>query len=371
MRPTRSQLESYDAQPLLDIATGFKRLGPQVENLFKRYVTTISAPDWKGLASEAAHARAVGDRKTAYEMVDRLEKAASRLEQGYWDVSTPLKSARNLITSAEAAGFSVWQNLFVNVGPGQQWTPEVESARARWEQRILRAVDTLVAEDTRLQQDLSSLAASMKAEFEAIGRSQTTREETRFTDAERFIFEEMKRNLDSDTVKTIREMLRQSEWWEFGRDKGAGSRYLTALAMWAEKVATGRDWDHKGDLRELFGLKSEGTPKGAPGDDRYFQQPGTNRRVLFDIYSNMHYGYVGRAAGIDSETLIKAASIGEKGTGKDDAGDQITMRAGMELYEKYGSGMTEEQFRQAARATVDKLVTAKVEGHEIPQIAYK
>src|SRR5262249_3013929 len=156
-------------------------------------------------------------------------------------------------------------------------------------------------EDQRLRQDLSRLAASTKAEFEAVDRSQTTPNETRFTGAEQYIFDEMKRNINSDTVKSIRELLREPKWWEFGRDYG--SDVTAALAMWAAKGAPGQDWDHKPKLQQRFGLKTK--------DDFFFQQPGTDRQVYYDIYSNLHYGYVGRAAGLDTKTLIQGASLGE------------------------------------------------------------
>jgi hypothetical protein len=240
-------------------------------------------------------------------------------------------------------------------------TPKLESARADWERDILDAANAVQAEDGRLQRDVSALSASMKAEFEAIGRSETTPNETRFTDAERFTFNEMKRNMNSDTVRMIRELLREPKWYELFRDYG--SDITTALAMFAGKVAPHQDWDYKPYLQQRFGLKEP--------NDFYFQQPGTDRQVYYDIYSNMHYGFVGRAAGIDSDTLMKGGSLGEKVlTGVDDEGDHITQRAGMELYDKYGPNITEEQFHQGVVAAMDKMEAAQSEGKDVSQLRH-
>ncbi|MFD5650092.1 polymorphic toxin type 44 domain-containing protein [Streptomyces sp. NPDC127039] len=36
----------------------------------------------------------------------------------------------------------------------------------------------------------------------------------------------------------------------------------------------------------------------------FIDVPGTDYKVFYDMWSNVHYGYVGRAAGFDSKTLI-------------------------------------------------------------------
>lgn len=360
MTPTRSQLAGFDPQPLLDMADGFTSLGPRLEGLFNRYVTTVTPRDWQGLTAEAAHGRAVTDRNTAVAMVDTLEKAASKLRQGYWDVSTPLKNARDSIAGAEGAGFSVSESLTVSHPAGSDPTPEMEAARAEWESQIVAAANAVESADKQLQQELVSINAAMKAEFEAVGRSQTDTYETRFTDAERFIYEEMMRNKDSDTVRSIQALLRPPRWYEFGRDYG--SDVTAALTMWAAKVAPHRDWDHKQQLRQRYGLKTD--------DDLWFQQPGTDRQVYYDIYANLHYGYVGRAAGIDRETLMTGGSLGEKVlTGVDDEGDRIMQEAGMDLYDKYGASLTEEQFHDAVVAAIDKVEVA-TEGDDWSQVRH-
>ncbi|MGY2061734.1 polymorphic toxin type 44 domain-containing protein, partial [Nocardia gipuzkoensis] len=231
---------------------------------------------------------------------------------------------RSVIADAEAAGFTVTQDLTVANAPGRETTPDSERARGDWQQQLTHAVTEVAAQDGRLQQELSTLRAAMRATFDAVAHSRTSVDETRFADSEQYIFDEMKRNINSDTVKDIQALLRKPQWYDFGRDYGGDIE--AALVMWGLKVAPDQDWDHKPKLKQRFGLRKK--------DDFFFRQPGTDRKVFYDIYSNMHYGYVGRAAGFDADTLIKGASLGESAlTGKDDEGDQITMRAGIELYD--------------------------------------
>ncbi|WP_331737895.1 hypothetical protein [Streptomyces sp. NBC_01276] len=67
--------------------------------------------------------------------------------------------------------------------------------------------------------------------------------------------------------------------------------------------------------------------------------------------------------------MIKGASLGETPlTGDDDQGDQITMRVGIELYEKYGDSLTEEQLRQGINDTMDQMEPAQRNGENVPQV---
>ena len=75
---------------------------------------------------------------------------------------------------------------------------------------------------------------------------------------------------------------------------------LRAYALWADIVGPGQQWDHKLDLQEL--LKAEWN-KGwhKYGDHDYF----------YDIWSNIHYGYVGVAVGFTAAELINGAGIAQ------------------------------------------------------------
>jgi hypothetical protein len=187
----------------------------------------------------------------------------------------------------------------------------------------------------------------------------TTGQESNFYAAEEFIYDEMTVNSQSRTVKTIHQLLEPPRWYEFGRNPGGDVN--AAMVMWFAKVAPNQDWDHKPQIEERLGLQN--------ADDYFCKQPDSDREVFYDIYSNMHYGYVGRAAGFDAETLISGASLGESLlVGKDDYGDQITMRKGIQLYDQYGEGLTQQQLHQGIVEAMDEMQAAQSQGSDVPQI---
>jgi len=65
------------------------------------------------------------------------------------------------------------------------------------------------------------------------------------------------------------------------------------MALWTERVGQGRKWDHKVPLAEMY----NGVVYHKQGDYDYF----------YDIWSNIHYGYVGRAGGLSESVLLDGA----------------------------------------------------------------
>lgn len=68
-----------------------------------------------------------------------------------------------------------------------------------------------------------------------------------------------------------------------------------AMALWTERVGQGRKWDHKVALAEMY----DGVVYHKQGDYDYF----------YDIWSNIHYGYVGRAGGLSESALADGAGL--------------------------------------------------------------
>ncbi|WP_413705355.1 polymorphic toxin type 44 domain-containing protein [Pseudomonas sp. Pseusp16] len=66
-----------------------------------------------------------------------------------------------------------------------------------------------------------------------------------------------------------------------------------AFALWAERVGQNRSWDHKPKIKANFG-----------GDVRHKQG---RYDYFYDIWSNIHYGYVGMAAGFSERVLLDGA----------------------------------------------------------------
>ncbi|MEU6234646.1 polymorphic toxin type 44 domain-containing protein [Kitasatospora sp. NPDC047058] len=186
--------------------------------------------------------------------------------------------------------------------------------------------------------------------YDTLDKAEAGLGEAHFTDASDYIFGEMKTNIDSSQVAAIRENMEQSEspWAIINPIPGsmAGPRAV-GLAIWYEQVKSGGPWDHKPILEKRYDLQSR--------NDFYFKVPDRDVEVSYDIYSNIHYGYVGRAAGISRLELVEAANAGTGGTGTNDPGDDMSMKIGMDLYEKYGPNMTKEQMDAAVLQLIDEM----------------
>jgi len=72
-----------------------------------------------------------------------------------------------------------------------------------------------------------------------------------------------------------------------------------ALAIWTERVGQNRPWDHKPIIRKTIGGIWH-----KQGDYDYF----------YDIWSNIHYGYVGMAGGLSESVLLDGAGIEQIGS---------------------------------------------------------
>ena len=110
-----------------------------------------------------------------------------------------------------------------------------------------------------------------------------------------------------------------------------------ALVAWGLKVRQGGEWDHKPKLRELLDFNNELPTFPIPGDDEH--------EYNYDIWSNIHYGYVGRSAGFEPYELLLGAQIADKGVVV--PSDDLSARIGIELWEEYGTNLTPEQLHQA------------------------
>ncbi|MET9874886.1 RHS repeat-associated core domain-containing protein [Actinacidiphila glaucinigra] len=121
-----------------------------------------------------------------------------------------------------------------------------------------------------------------------------------------------------------------------------------ALARFYKLIHAGAKWDHKGFLLERFQLLKRDllyTP---------IETSSGSRALLYDVWSNIHYGYVGRAAGFHRTELMEAQKAKLPGVGRSDAGggDGVSVRLGMDLYDRYGSDMTIAQLHEGIMGTI-------------------
>jgi RHS repeat-associated protein len=182
-----------------------------------------------------------------------------------------------------------------------------------------------------------------------------------------YIYDEMVTNSQGWTAKIIRTLTVDKRDFLFGlidpelfgvsgqwglASAGGAAGYL----VWAEKVRPGGDWDHKPDLQRMFDREGE-----------YFfnRVPGTDEAVSFDLWSNIHYGYVGTEVGIPGEDLQAAAELAEAGT--NDAFDRVAVQIGIDLRQQYQPrSLTAEHVRAAVLGRMPELRLAGRASHFIP-----
>ncbi|MGE1152306.1 polymorphic toxin type 44 domain-containing protein [Pseudomonas kitaguniensis] len=123
-----------------------------------------------------------------------------------------------------------------------------------------------------------------------------------------YIAEEMNTNINSSFVREMKDLngfsateeTRKYNALPFYLRLGPGpdfyslamGKQVKALAIWTERVGQNRPWDHKPKIRKLFG--------------GFWQKQG-KYDYFYDIWSNIHYGYVGRVAGFSESVLADGA----------------------------------------------------------------
>ncbi|MFC6341935.1 GDSL-type esterase/lipase family protein [Nocardioides hankookensis] len=104
-----------------------------------------------------------------------------------------------------------------------------------------------------------------------------------------------------------------------------------AYALWAAKVGPHMEWDHKDYISAHFGGTWQPIPSKEPGL--------ANSRLFYDVWSNIHYGQIGRCAGFSEWELVE----GQAHVGTWDAGDALSIQLGFQLYNQYGCHVTPAQ----------------------------
>lgn len=125
------------------------------------------------------------------------------------------------------------------------------------------------------------------------------------------------------------------------------SKRLAGLSIWTDAVYEGHMWDHKPKIAALFQTNGNSTPY-------YHKYKGYE--YFYDIWSNIHYGYVGRVCKFSADTLLDGAgaaqliidalkpgktvtdrsAVNGQGWRKyDDSTDNISVRIGIQLHQEF------------------------------------
>ncbi|MGM0502712.1 MAG: polymorphic toxin type 44 domain-containing protein, partial [Bacillota bacterium] len=178
-----------------------------------------------------------------------------------------------------------------------------------------------------------------------------------------YIYGEMMTNLKSSSAEFIKEKLAFIEQEKTWRDvlkwsdnfKEVGKEYY----KWYELVKTKGDWDHKEYILENYSDWSCDLLK--------------QEMYQYDIWSNIHYGYLGLAVGFKKWELLSGAGVAQAKQGfdnvpegylrrrfekigdadflaaLDDPKDQASIEIGFELWENHGEDLNKEHLIEAIR----------------------
>lgn len=170
----------------------------------------------------------------------------------------------------------------------------------------------------------------------------------------RYMADEMNRNAASDKAAEIKR-----KFWSLNPIEN-----IESLIDWKEMVDYNAPWDHKPKIAPVWG-------------DYQLDPPFNNTEWYHDIWSNIHYGYVGKACGIYEWMLLDGAGIAQLLSSNvpgglpgylsrrlekigdfdvfralDDSSDQLATRLGFDLW---GREVTEVDVLQIMRNNKDGL----------------
>ncbi|MEU5850400.1 polymorphic toxin type 44 domain-containing protein [Saccharopolyspora shandongensis] len=196
-------------------------------------------------------------------------------------------------------------------------------------------VQQIMADATQAVEYLDSGVTSQRKPGDAFGE---------FGDIVEYMTDEMVNNSKDSRVLDLQEKNR-SDGVLSGVEKAA------AYVDWGNLVKPDGEWDHKS---KILGMTVE--------DNTYTPIPGVPGEIRYDMWSNIHYGYVGREAGFSADDLHTGADVADYGTqGHTDPADQAAVQFGMDLHEKYGpDALTPEIVQQEIIANYDDLVRSGV-----------
>lgn len=216
-------------------------------------------------------------------------------------------------------------------------------------------------------------AAGKESEAKPEPKAETVvcKDPNRMEELATYIAGEMNTNINSPEVRQMRDLnsfdaaakMKEYEALPFYLRLGPGPDFYSmaagmqakAFAIWAERVGQNRPWDHKPIIRRTIGGIWH-----KQGKYDYF----------YDIWSNVHYGYVGMAGGLSESVLLDGAGAeqiisdagrkvdevftkpkaqwelpGPNRSGDvdglrawDDAPDRISISIGVKLYQQHPNG---------------------------------
>ncbi len=201
----------------------------------------------------------------------------------------------------------------------------------------------------------------------AQSQTQSKKECTHSTDGAikvaEYIVQEIKTNVKSLAVKQM-QILLNPPWYLKMLPSALISNRISALAIWTYQVRQDGPWDHKPIIRNKFEAIAVERLTKEQNLSKTFYHKYKRHDYFLDIWSNIHYGYVGAAAGLSNFELLDGAGLEQIGSDEiaiakgnmkrreagpksgaekwtnprdfDDIPDRASIQLGIDLFKKYG-----------------------------------
>ena len=143
-----------------------------------------------------------------------------------------------------------------------------------------------------------------------------------------------------------------------------------AIIVWYQTVKTGSVWDHKPKIRDMFGSVAVARPLPGNTPSKSYYHKYKHYDYFYDIWSNIHYGYVGLSVGF-KENLLLSGSIWEQNmtpgaVGNDTLDDVTSMKIGFSLYHRHGKmadTLTTQDILNALDSTAEESLPVSKQKH--------
>jgi hypothetical protein len=164
MIPTRSQIEVYSTDHLLDAAEYWDGLADHWEDAHWQVRNQAHALDWQGVGGDALRARTASDYTVASDHADQLRGTSRVARQQAGELERLRNRVLYAVEDAHDAGFTVGEDLSVTDTRTSRTTAELAVRRAQaqvFAADIRSRAGALVVADTEVAGKLTASAAGV------------------------------------------------------------------------------------------------------------------------------------------------------------------------------------------------------------------
>ena len=202
-------------------------------------------------------------------------------------------------------------------------------------------MNTPAPDYTRGDRTLDFIVGQMKADPGSKAGKEIKRHNDAVLEARRQVERAMKEMKEATGLKGVLTTLGGNQVIDSYQKAAMASSSIAALNFF-NQVKPGGPWDYKKDLQRLLDPGILGSDYLPIMKDAYYPVRGIpTYEYYYDIWTNIHFGYVGRAVGFDEDTLFMGQNLqstlgplGEWLAGKNDEGDNISVKAGFALWDQ-------------------------------------